>query len=223
MRPPARLPTLRSSVFFSDSLREMYARKGYELIKDLANGEKGQLQPFNEDLFNQVVDQCSQHYLELQALIRKMQEESVDVRETRNAEHYGALIHHLSLIRNKRCLMAYVHNRAEIIQSFAWKVGLELLELPEEVQEKLSLSEKNYFGKHSAALQSYMAEVGIDLNVDMVPPKDPYIKVRVLDDMGEGILLSDKTANLARHSMHFLKRTDAEQYIARGLMEELTG
>jgi len=50
---------------------------------------------------------------------------------------------------------------------------------------------------------------------DMVPPKDPYIKVRVLDDMGEGILLSDKTANLARHSMHFLKRTDAEQYIAR--------
>lgn len=48
-----------------------------------------------------------------------------------------------------------------------------------------------------------------------MPPKDPYIKVRVLDDMGEGILLSDKTANLARHSMHFLKRTDAEQYIAR--------
>uniref|UniRef100_A0A6N2LRT0 Uncharacterized protein n=1 Tax=Salix viminalis TaxID=40686 RepID=A0A6N2LRT0_SALVM len=49
----------------------MYARKGYELVKDLANGEKGQLQPFNEDLFNQVVDQCTQHYLELQALIRK--------------------------------------------------------------------------------------------------------------------------------------------------------
>uniref|UniRef100_A0A6N2LBW1 GINS subunit domain-containing protein n=1 Tax=Salix viminalis TaxID=40686 RepID=A0A6N2LBW1_SALVM len=163
----------------------MYARKGYELVKDLANGEKGQLQPFNEDLFNQVVDQCTQHYLELQALIR--------------------------------------HNRAEVIQNFAWKVGLELLELPEEIQEKLSPSEKNYFGKHSSALQSYMAEVGIDLNVDMVPPKDPYIKVRVLDDMGEGILLSDKTANLALHSMHFLKRTDAEQYIARGLMEELTG
>uniref|UniRef100_A0A6N2LB55 GINS subunit domain-containing protein n=1 Tax=Salix viminalis TaxID=40686 RepID=A0A6N2LB55_SALVM len=119
--------------------------------------------------------------------------------------------------------MAYVHNRAEVIQNFAWKVGLELLELPEEIQEKLSPSEKNYFGKHSSALQSYMAEVGIDLNVDMVPPKDPYIKVRVLDDMGEGILLSDKTANLALHSMHFLKRTDAEQYIARGLMEELTG
>lgn len=50
----------------------------------------------------------------------------------------------------------------------------------------------------------------------MVPPKDPYIQVRVLDDIGEGIVLSDdKTANFARHSIHFLKRTDAEQYISR--------
>lgn len=50
---------------------------------------------------------------------------------------------------------------------------------------------------------------------DMVPPKDPYIKVRVLDDLGEGIVVSDKAANFARHSMHFLKRTDAEPYISR--------
>lgn len=50
---------------------------------------------------------------------------------------------------------------------------------------------------------------------DMVPPKDPYIKVRVLEDLGSGIILSDKSANFASHSMHFLKRTDAEQYIAR--------
>ncbi|XP_065869321.1 uncharacterized protein [Euphorbia lathyris] len=201
----------------------MYAKKGYELVKELANGEKGQLQQFNEDLFNQVIGQCTQHYLELQALIRKMQEDNVDVKETRNDDHYGALVHHLALLRNKRCLMAYVYKRSEIIRNLTWNVGLELLELPEEIQEKLSHSEKKYYGKHSTALQSYMADVGIELNVDMVPPKDPCIKVRVLDDMGEGILLGDKTANLARHSMHFLKRTDAEQYVARGLMEELTG
>lgn len=48
-----------------------------------------------------------------------------------------------------------------------------------------------------------------------MPPKDPYIKVRVLENLGSGIILSDKSANFARHSMHFLKRTDAEQYIAR--------
>lgn len=27
---------------------------------------------------------------------------------TRNEDHFGAVIHHLSLVRNKRCLMAYM-------------------------------------------------------------------------------------------------------------------
>lgn len=49
----------------------------------------------------------------------------------------------------------------------------------------------------------------------MVPPKDPYIKVRVLEDIDEGIVLGDKITNFSRHSMHFVKRTDAERYIAR--------
>ncbi|KAK4280223.1 hypothetical protein QN277_011871 [Acacia crassicarpa] len=175
----------------------MYGRKACQLVKELASGEKGQLTPFNSDLFEQVVAECTQHHLELQALIRKMQEEGLDVQTTRNAEHHGALIHHLSLVRNKRCLMAYVYNRAETIQSLLWKIGHVL---PQEIEEKLCHPE------------------------DMVPPKDPYIQVRVLDDIGDGIVLSDdKTANFARHSMHFLKRTDAEQFISRGLMEELTG
>lgn len=50
----------------------------------------------------------------------------------------------------------------------------------------------------------------------MVPPKDPCIQVRVLEDIGEGIVLSDdKTYNLALQSIHLLKRTDAEQFISR--------
>ncbi|XP_038713281.1 DNA replication complex GINS protein PSF1-like [Tripterygium wilfordii] len=197
----------------------MHGRQANQLVKELASSEKGQLKPFNSDLFDQVIEQCEQHHLELQSLIRKIQDEGLDVQTTRNADHYGALIHHLSLVRNKRCLLAYVYNRAEIIRSFIWKVGPVL---PEEIQGKLSHTEGDHFRRYSAALNSYTQEVGVDLTVDMVPPKDPYIKVRVLDDIGE-IVLSDKTANLARHSMHFLRRTDAEQYISQGLMEELTG
>lgn len=48
----------------------------------------------------------------------------------------------------------------------------------------------------------------------MVPPKDPYIKVRVLEDIGN-VVLSDHSANLARHAIVFLRRTDAELYIAQ--------
>lgn len=197
----------------------MYGRTACQLVKEFASGEKGQLVSFNSDLFGQVVAECSQHHLELQSLIRKIQEEGLDVQTARNADHYGALIHHLALVRNKRCLMAYVYNRAEIIQSLVWKIGHVL---PQEIEEKICHLEEEYFKKHSAALKSYMTKQMVDLTVDMVPPKDPFIQVRVLDDIGEGIVLSDdKTANFARHSMHFLKRTDAEQFISKGQMEEL--
>lgn len=47
-----------------------------------------------------------------------------------------------------------------------------------------------------------------------MPPKDPYIKVRVLDDIGN-VVLSDQLANLARHAILFIRRTDAEQYISQ--------
>lgn len=48
----------------------------------------------------------------------------------------------------------------------------------------------------------------------MVPPKDPYIKVRVLTDMG-GVILGDHNINCARHAIMFLRRTDAEEYIIK--------
>ncbi|KAG2313731.1 hypothetical protein Bca52824_025288 [Brassica carinata] len=201
----------------------MYGRKGYQLVKDFASGEKGQLKPFNSKLFDETLEECEQNHHLIQSLMRKMQQEGLEVPNNRNADHYGALVHHLSLIRNKRCLMAYVHNRADIVRDLAWRVGLELLGLPPEIQEKLTTLEKDYFKNHSVAVKSYMGKVGIELNVDMVPPKDPYIKVRVVGDIAEGIVMNDKTTNFARHSMHFLKRTDAEPYIARGQMEELTG
>lgn len=197
----------------------MYGRKACQLVKEFVSSDSGQLIVFNNDLFAQVIEECDGHLLQLQALLRKMQVEGSDNQTTKNADHFGALVHHLSLVRNKRCLMAYVHNRAEVIQSLGWTIERVL---PEEIEEKLSSSEKEYFKNHSATLQSYMSDLDLDLAVDMVPPKDPYIKVRVLEEIGN-VVLSDQLANLARHAILFLRRTDAEQYISQGLMEELTG
>lgn len=53
----------------------------------------------------------------------------------------------------------------------------------------------------------------------MIPPKDPYIKVRVVDDIGE-VLLDDQSTSLIRNSMHLMKRTEAETFVSQGLMEE---
>ncbi|KAG8388288.1 hypothetical protein BUALT_Bualt02G0110000 [Buddleja alternifolia] len=150
---------------------------------------------------------------------RKLESEKIDIQSAMKSDQFGALVHHLSLVRNKRCLMAYVYNRAEVIRNLGWMVDSVL---PEEIEEKLNSTEKEYFKNHAATLQSYMAEVDLHLTVDTVPPKDPYIKVRVLDEIGE-VVLSDQVANLARHAIMFLRRTDAEPYITQGQMEELTG
>ncbi|KAM0953468.1 putative GINS complex, subunit Psf1, GINS subunit, domain A protein [Dioscorea sansibarensis] len=197
----------------------MYGRRASQLLGELASAETGQLTVFNSDTFDQVIKECNEHNLQLQTLIRKIEDQNLDIQTTRNEDHFGAVIHHLSLARNKRCLMAYMYNRAEIIQSLRWKIGPIL---PQEIQEKLSYSEEEYFKNHSAAIDSYMSELDLDLTVDMVPPKDPYIQVRVLDDIGE-VCLGDMEISLTRHSVHSLRRTDAEQFISQGLMEEFLG
>lgn len=56
----------------------------------------------------------------------------------------------------------YRYNRAEVIRSFGWMVDMVL---PEELQEKLSDPEKEYFKNHSAALQSYISESDVHLTV----------------------------------------------------------
>ncbi|XP_022714850.1 DNA replication complex GINS protein PSF1-like isoform X2 [Durio zibethinus] len=142
----------------------MHGRKAYELVKELASGEKGHPKIFNTELFERVIEECNEHHNALQSLIRIMQDEGLEVQTARNADRYGALIHHLSLIRNKRCLMAYVYNRAEIIRDLAWKVGL-LHELPSGIQEKFSDSEEQYFIDHSKSLKLYMSQLSLDVNV----------------------------------------------------------
>lgn len=194
----------------------MYGRKAVELLQELAAGEKEQFSRFNNDLVEQVLEECNEHHFQLETRLRKIQEEGLDVETTRNQDHFGAVVHHLSLMRNKRCLMSYMYNRAQSIQSLRWKLGAVL---PQEIQMKLSHSEKEYFKSYSEILGSHMSELDLDLTVDMIPPKDPYIKVRVVDDIGE-VLLDDQSTSLIRNSMHLMKRTEAEAFVSQGLMEE---
>ncbi|EYU35581.1 hypothetical protein MIMGU_mgv1a026764mg, partial [Erythranthe guttata] len=92
--------------------------------------------------------------------IHEHEDEPEEIRSRENgnsnsyeSDQFGAeLVHHLSLVRNKRCLTAYVYNRAEVVRSLGWIVDSVL---PEEIDEKrLSSSEKEYFKNHIATLQS---------------------------------------------------------------------
>ncbi|CAD6221106.1 unnamed protein product [Miscanthus lutarioriparius] len=191
----------------------LYGRRASQLLKEIDSSEAGQLAPFNTDVFDQVIRECSEHNSQFQSLIRKMVEQNLDIETTRNEDHYGAAIHHRSLLCNKRCLMAYMYNRAEVIQSFRRKVGPVL---PHDIQEKLHFSEKEYFKNHSAAIKSYISEMDIDLTVVWTRflPRILTFRFGSLEDIGE-VSLGDHSVSLTKNSLHFLRRTDAEQFISQ--------
>ena len=54
------------------------------------------------------------------------------------------------------------YNQGKIIQSLRWKLGAVL---PQEIQMKLSHSEKEYFKSYSKILGSHMSELDLDLTV----------------------------------------------------------
>ncbi|MFS7990994.1 putative GINS complex, subunit Psf1 protein [Helianthus anomalus] len=58
--------------------------------------------------------------------------------------------------------------------------------------------------------------------MDIVPAKDPFIKVRLLVELGDGVVVSDQVANLTRDAILFLKRIHVDKYISQGQTEELT-
>nr|XP_011468485.1 PREDICTED: DNA replication complex GINS protein PSF1 [Fragaria vesca subsp. vesca] len=190
----------------------MYGRKACQLVKEIASAEKGQLTPFSSDLCDEVIEECKQHYHELECLIRRMEEQGLNVETAKNEDHYGALIHHLLFFSFFFCVKE---------GSSPWFINENGCNPNTEHHCYFTICLKLTVKMCQLKDLKY-AYCLVDAPRDMVPPKDPYIKVRVLDDMGGDILLSDdKKANFTRHSMHFLKRTDAEQLISQGKMEEL--
>ncbi|CAM6047100.1 unnamed protein product [Sphagnum compactum] len=197
----------------------MYGRSGAELVRELTFDDH-QIRRFNHDLFNKVLGEIQEHYYQVSKIMTLLQEENPSGQIMHVDGNYsGALIHHQSLLRNKRCLLSYLYNRAQRIQRLRWQLGAVL---PEDVRDLLHPSEKEFLKRYSDILGSYMTNVDLDLTVDATPPKDPYIKIRVLQHIGE-VLLGDQTTSLSRNSIHFMKRTEAEPLISQGLVEEFNG
>ena len=110
------------------------------------------------------------------------------------------LVDHLSMRRNKRCLLAYHRVRAERLEQMCWdgKDPLEQQQANQNQQPRaesgaetaaessLSPEEEEYFRQYNDMLSAYKGQwTDIDLTGSLEPPKDLFIDVRVLKDAGE--------------------------------------
>ncbi|KAG7401679.1 DNA replication complex GINS protein PSF1 [Phytophthora boehmeriae] len=186
--------------------------KGRELLRELQRSDW--LPPYNEDLVRQVVDESGLLHEEL---VRKLNAFKDNAEGPPDAVHCSLIVNHQCLLRNKRCLIAYLYHRVEKIKALRWDTGTII---PAPLAQNLCQRELQFFNAYDQLLTDYMADFELDLTADQKPPKDLYVEVRVLRDCGE-VMTESGLVNLEAHSQHFLRRVDVEQLIRQGLLEQI--
>lgn len=134
----------------------------------------------------------------------------------------ASLVSNFILKRNVRCALAYMSTRLERLQRVAWECGKHL---PPHILAELSPSEVNYFNAYvesiDAVSKEYSQFTALDLTVDMNPPKELFIEVRVKKEYGQVVLPESGEVNLKKNTTHFLRRSEADQLIKQGILEEV--
>lgn len=130
-------------------------------------------------------------------------------------------IRHAAVKRNIRCLMAYHYNRIRCLRTMRWEFGSIL---PADIKSNLSPSEVEWFSKYSRTLAGYMRSIGedgVNLAVDLKPPKSLYIEVRCLVDYGKFELNDGSVILLKKDSRHYLPRSECEELIRQGIFQHI--
>lgn len=150
---------------------------------------------------------------------------------------------HLSLRRNKRCLLGYQRSRALKIAQFAW-LNIDPISsatngaystAPTSVTgnslyagyttqvslDNLSHPEQEYYRLYQDTIMNYKTQFqDLDLLGDLEPPTGIFIDVRVLKDGGE-VQTEYGSFNLIKDSQFYVRKLDVERLIQQGYLEEL--
>ncbi|KAI0013459.1 DNA replication complex GINS protein PSF1 [Xylariaceae sp. FL0662B] len=151
------------------------------------------------------------------------------------------LVNHLSMRRNKRCLLAYHRTRTDRLEELVWK-DYDVVDLAgQQVREgaggingaqnvahgdggtsSLSPQEEDYVRQYSDLLAAYKGQwTDIDLTGSLEPPRDLFIDVRVLKDAGE-IQTEYGAITLTKNSQFYVRQGDVERLIAQGYLQKLS-
>ncbi|KAI1823975.1 DNA replication complex GINS protein PSF1 [Xylaria intraflava] len=151
------------------------------------------------------------------------------------------LVNHLSMRRDKRCLLAYHRTRTDRLEELVWK-GYDVVDLSgqqgkdvmgntnyaanasnsDSSMSNLSPQEEDYVRQYSDLLAAYKGQwTDIDLTGSLEPPRDLFIDVRVLKDAGE-IQTEYGAITLTKNSQFYVRQGDVERLIAQGYLQKLS-
>lgn len=176
------------------------------------------LAPYNEDLVRSI---CREIRF-LCSVIDKIKAEMQTELQNNASTVTSILVHHLTVKRNKRVLMAYHRQRANRVKQITWDQGNAL---GNENRVSLSGPEIDFAKEYSDLITSYKQNfMEIDLGgnggIGLDPPVDLFIEVRVLKDAGE-VQTEYGVLNLKRGSQFYVRRTDVESLIRSGYLKHV--
>ncbi|KAJ2909968.1 DNA replication protein psf1 [Coemansia aciculifera] len=163
-----------------------------------------------------------------QQLLSQSQTASTQQTEIENTNAQTAL-YFLTLNRNKRCLLAYHHRRAQFLRLLLWTLHLASSMIPASVTLRLSPEEQNYARDYARLNSSYRDAIenqlcpsdSLNWTADgELPPRDLFIEVRVVKDCGE-IVTENGVVNLQAGTQHYLHRSDVEHLVTIGYLEHI--
>ncbi|TKA25768.1 DNA replication complex GINS protein PSF1 [Salinomyces thailandicus] len=142
------------------------------------------------------------------------------------------LVNHLSMRRNKRCLLAYHRTRTDKLEEMCWS-GADVADIQLSAMQtsrgggsggnttSLSADEEAYIQSYSNLLAAYKGQwTDIDLTGSLEPPRDIFIDVRVLKDAGE-IQTEYGSIMLTKNSQFYVRQADVERLIQQGYLQKL--
>ena len=137
------------------------------------------------------------------------------IREEDPSASCAVLIQHLSMRRNKRCLLAYHKVRTNRIENEVWNGNVNKL------SENLSPQEIDYSKRYAELLANIKGKwTDIDLTASLESTQELFIDVRVLKDAGE-IQTEYGTISLTKNSTFYVRAADVHRLIQQGFLQQL--
>eukprot|EP00490_Sorites_sp_Unknown_P014280 CAMPEP_0114664888 /NCGR_PEP_ID=MMETSP0191-20121206/29665_1 /TAXON_ID=126664 /ORGANISM="Sorites sp." /LENGTH=215 /DNA_ID=CAMNT_0001908295 /DNA_START=39 /DNA_END=686 /DNA_ORIENTATION=- len=201
----------------------LHGRKAVQLLQDLKRARW--LPPFNDKAVKEVAEEIISDAKELQRLVRLVEESNDD--DLANEYLMGMYLYDDLMDRNKRCILAYLNARLEVIEHLRWEVGRMV---PDEKQQKLHDAEKQYLNNYNDILDKYMKRYvhscnhPLDLTANAEAPEDENIEVRMLrdDPQLDGIVSNDSGLLRLRGGCQMrVKFSDVEHLLRAGKVEHV--
>ncbi|RXK42285.1 DNA replication complex GINS protein PSF1 [Tremella mesenterica] len=147
-------------------------------------------------------------------------------------------VQHLAARRNKRCLLAYLHNRVTGIKERWWDAGGGLAYLlssannaavnPDsdapDLRSALSPQELDFLRGYNNLMLDYKTDFldVLDLTAGIErPPGEIMVDVRVVRDAGEVVLEGGERVDFRKGERFRLARSAVERLIVQGFLEEV--